>query len=55
MGILDSKSCVVKIDGGIIKVIKGAMILMKGAIRANGLHVFNGHITEGISTIASPK
>lgn len=38
---LDSNNCVMKIDKRIVKVIRGAITLMKGEIR-NGLYVLDG-------------
>lgn len=48
---LDAFVCAMKIDGGVIKVIKGATTLMKDTIQENGLYILYGHTTNGVATI----
>lgn len=55
IGILKSMGCVMKVYGGVIKVIKDAMIMMKGTLRANGLYIMKGHTTDNVAAIVDTK
>lgn len=47
---LEYHRCVVKIENGTIKIIRGAMTLMKGTMK-NGLYVLEGHTTNGEAVV----
>ena len=52
LGALESKGLVVIIRDGVLKVISGALMVMKG-IRRNNLHYYNGSTMIGVVTIVS--
>ncbi|KAH9671115.1 hypothetical protein KPL70_017228 [Citrus sinensis] len=45
LGMLDKMGCLVKLESGTLKVMKGSMVLMKGSL-SNGLYVLQGHMSE---------
>ncbi|KAH9780126.1 hypothetical protein KPL71_007968 [Citrus sinensis] len=46
LGMLDKMGCVIKLESGILKVLKGSMVLMKGNLD-NGLYVLQGSVVTG--------
>ncbi|KAH9724313.1 hypothetical protein KPL70_007440 [Citrus sinensis] len=46
LGMLDKMRCVIKLESGTLKVLKGSMVLMKGNLD-NGLYVLQGSIVTG--------
>ena len=46
LGMLDRMGCVIKLESGTLKVIKGSMVLMKGNLD-NGLYVLQGSVVTG--------
>ena len=52
LGVLDSMGCTIKIENGTLKILKGAMIVMKG-LRKNGLYTLQGETVDGTSIVAA--
>ena len=52
LGMLDQIGCVVKVQQGIMSVVKGPLVLLKG-IRKNGLYVLEGTTMTGIVSVSS--
>ncbi|KAH9657209.1 hypothetical protein KPL70_022963 [Citrus sinensis] len=46
LGMLDKIGCVIKLESGTLKVLKGSMVLMKGNLD-NGLYVLQGFVVTG--------
>ncbi|KAH9680944.1 hypothetical protein KPL71_026750 [Citrus sinensis] len=46
LGMLDKMGCVIKLESGTLKVLKGSMVLMKGNLD-NGLYVLQGSVVTG--------
>ncbi|KAH9782310.1 hypothetical protein KPL71_008845 [Citrus sinensis] len=52
LGMLDQIGCVVKVEQGIMSVVKGSLVLLKG-IRKNGLYVLEGTTVTGMVSVSS--
>ena len=52
LGLLDQIGCVVKVQQGIMSVVKGSLVLLKG-IRKNGLYVLEGTTVTGMVSVSS--
>ncbi|KAH9648891.1 hypothetical protein KPL70_025781 [Citrus sinensis] len=52
LGMLDKIGCVVKVQQGIISVVKGSLVLLKG-IRKNGLYVLEGTTVTRMVSVSS--
>ena len=52
MGMLDSKGCTYKAGGGVMRISKGALIVIKGQ-KQNGLYFLQGSIVIGAATMSS--
>ncbi|KAH9716240.1 hypothetical protein KPL71_021389 [Citrus sinensis] len=52
LGMLDQIGCVVKVQQGIMSVVKGSLVLLKG-IRKNGLYVLEGTTVIGMVLVSS--
>ena len=50
IGMLDQTGCVIKVENGILKVVRGSIVIMKGT-KQNGLYVLNGHTTVGEASV----
>ena len=50
MGMLDQMGCIVKAKKGVLRVIKGSMVIMKGN-KNNGLYVLNGQTVIGETNV----
>ncbi|KAH9646639.1 hypothetical protein KPL70_024932 [Citrus sinensis] len=57
LGILDQIGCIIKMESGVMKIIRGSMVIMKGA-KNNGLYVLQGTAIIGdvsVSTSMNPN
>ncbi|KAH9678917.1 hypothetical protein KPL71_025907 [Citrus sinensis] len=57
LGILDQMGCIIKMKSGVMKIIRGSMVIMKGA-KNNGLYVLQGIAITGdvsVSTSMNPN
>lgn len=52
LGMLDQIGCVVKVQQGIMSVVKGSLVLLRG-IRKNGLYVLEGTTVTGMVSVSS--
>ncbi|KAH9726310.1 hypothetical protein KPL70_008223 [Citrus sinensis] len=52
LGMLDQIGCIVKVQQGIMSVVKGSLVLLKG-IRKNGLYVLEGTTMTGMVLVSS--
>ena len=52
LGVLDSQGCKYSAQGGVLKVSKGALIVIKGRL-VNGLYLLQGSIVIGVASISS--
>ena len=52
LGVLESKGLVVTMRDGILKVISGVLVIMKG-IRKNNLYYYQGSTVIGVGAVAS--
>ncbi|KAH9684927.1 hypothetical protein KPL70_013734 [Citrus sinensis] len=50
VGMLDQMGCIVKAEKGVLRVIKGSMVIMKGN-KNNGLYVMNGQTVIGEASV----
>ncbi|KAH9754460.1 hypothetical protein KPL71_015451 [Citrus sinensis] len=50
VGMLDQMGCIVKAEKGVLRVIKGSMVIMKGN-KNNGLYVLNGQTVIGEASV----
>ncbi|KAH9658397.1 hypothetical protein KPL70_023479 [Citrus sinensis] len=54
IGMLDQTGCIIKAEKGVLRVIKGSMVIMKG-IKQNGLYVMDGHTAVGEASVTDSK
>ena len=55
IGVLDDKGFLSKTENGIMKIIKGSLVVMRG-IKKNGLHVLQGKaITRELATVQTEQ
>lgn len=54
IGALDKSGCVYKAQGGVLKVMKGSMVVVKGLLQ-QGLYVLQGNAITGEATISENK
>lgn len=50
IGMLDQMGCIVKAERGVLRVVKGSMVIMKGR-KVNGLYVMEGQTTIGEASV----
>ena len=53
MGTLESKGLKVTAENGVMKVISGALILMKGIRKKNNVYYYQGNAVIGTTTIVA--
>ena len=46
LSMLDKAECSIRVESSVLKVLKGAMVLMKGDM-ANGLYILQGKVVSG--------
>ncbi|KAK3001961.1 hypothetical protein RJ639_020920 [Escallonia herrerae] len=54
LGALDSNRCSYRATGGVMRIMKGALVVMKG-LKQNSLYLLQGSTVTGTTTIASPS
>ena len=50
IGMLDRTGCVIKAENGVLRMIKGSIVIMKG-IKENGMYVLNRHTAVGEASV----
>ena len=54
LGTLDSNGCTYKAEGGVLRISKGALVVMKGK-KINGLYTLKGSTVIGVVVVSTSK